>query len=224
LGGVLGRLFHEFAVVLSLAILISLWVSLTTTPMMCAALLQAHVPVRPAAPVVAMQVASRWRRWWARRPKAGRLYRTSLAWALRHQPVMWLVLLAAIGLNVYLYKTIPKGFFPQQDTGRIFGSIRADQSTSFQAMQKRLDEFIAIVRADPAVESVTGFTVWWKAQFGANVFVFEAARPTRCVGRPGGGPLCAPNWPSKRGPLCFWCPAKICASVRASPARNMNTP
>ena len=158
MGGVLGRLFHEFAVVLSLAILISLWVSLTTTPMMCAALLQAHVPVRPATPVVAMQGASRWRRWWARRPKAGRLYRTSLAWALRHQPVMWLILFAAIGLNVYLYQSIPKGFFPQQDTGRIFGSIRADQSTSFQAMQKRLDEFIAIVRADPAVESVTGFT------------------------------------------------------------------
>ncbi len=155
MGGVLGRLFHEFAVVLSLAILISLWVSLTATPMMCAALLQPHQPAAPKAPPVN---PAGWQRIWARRPRAGRLYRSSLAWALRHQPVMWLILLAAIGLNVYLYKTIPKGFFPQQDTGRIFGSIRADQSTSFQAMQKRLDAFIAIVRADPAVESVTGFT------------------------------------------------------------------
>lgn len=140
MGGVLGRLFEEFAVVLCAAILISMGVSLTTTPMMCAILLrpQPRVARRP----------SRWRRFYAR----------TLGWSLRHPWVLWLLLLAVVALNVNLYQVIPKGFFPQQDTGRIFGSIRADQSSSFQIMQERLDRFIDIVRADPAVQDVTGFT------------------------------------------------------------------
>ncbi|MFM2240861.1 MAG: hypothetical protein RJA69_2235 [Pseudomonadota bacterium] len=141
MGGVLGRLFQEFAIVLSAAILISLVVSLTTTPMMCATLL------RPEPPRIGRQ-RRRWTLW----------YRRSLAWSLRHGPVLWLILLAVIALNVTLYRSIPKGFFPQQDTGRIFGSIRADQSSSFQAMQQRLDTFMKIVRDDPAVANVTGFT------------------------------------------------------------------
>ncbi|MEY2621219.1 MAG: hypothetical protein RIT26_1039 [Pseudomonadota bacterium] len=141
MGGVLGRLFQEFAVVLCAAILISMLVSLTTTPMMCAALLRPQTPARRVR-------RSLWARWYGR----------SLAWSLRHQPVLWLILLAVIALNVNLYQIIPKGFFPQQDTGRIFGGIRADQSTSFQSMQQRLDRFIEIVRADPAVLDVTGFT------------------------------------------------------------------
>jgi multidrug efflux pump len=141
MGGVLGRLFQEFAMVLSAAILISLVVSLTTTPMMCAGLLRPEPPRRGRRRV-------RWTLW----------YRRSLAWSLRHGPVLWLILLAVIALNVTLYRSIPKGFFPQQDTGRIFGSIRADQSSSFQAMQQRLDTFMKIVRDDPAVANVTGFT------------------------------------------------------------------
>ena len=141
MGGVLGRLFQEFAMVLSAAILISLVVSLTTTPMMCAGLLRPEPPRRGRRRV-------RWTMW----------YRRSLAWSLRHGPVLWLILLAVIALNVTLYRSIPKGFFPQQDTGRIFGSIRADQSSSFQAMQQRLDTFMKIVRDDPAVAHVTGFT------------------------------------------------------------------
>ena len=141
MGGVLGRLFQEFAMVLSAAILISLVVSLTTTPMMCAGLLRPEPP-RQGRPRV------RWGLW----------YRRSLAWSLRHGPVLWLILIAVIALNVSLYRSIPKGFFPQQDTGRIFGSIRADQSSSFQAMQQRLDVFMKIVRDDPAVANVTGFT------------------------------------------------------------------
>ena len=141
MGGVLGRLFQEFAIVLSAAILISLVVSLTTTPMMCASLLRPEPPRRGRTRV-------RWALW----------YRRSLAWSLRHAPVLWLILLAVIALNVSLYRSIPKGFFPQQDTGRIFGSIRADQSSSFQAMQQRLDTFMKIVRDDPAVANVTGFT------------------------------------------------------------------
>lgn len=141
MGGVLGRLFQEFAVVLCAAILISMVVSLTTTPMMCAALLQPHTATRRVR-------RSIWSRWYGR----------TLAWSLRHQPVLWLILLAVIALNVNLYQVIPKGFFPQQDTGRIFGGIRADQSTSFQSMQQRLDRFIEIVRTDPAVQDVTGYT------------------------------------------------------------------
>ncbi|MEY3549890.1 MAG: hypothetical protein RL520_558 [Pseudomonadota bacterium] len=142
MGGVLGRLFHEFAVVMTAAILMSLVVSLTTTPMMCAQLL----------PVGALPVKPR------RQQYMLRAYRRSLAWSLRHQWLIWLLLLATVWLNVSLYRAIPKGFFPQQDTGRINGYIRADQSSSFQAMQQRLHSMLAIVQADPAVLNVTGFT------------------------------------------------------------------
>jgi 2-amino-4-hydroxy-6-hydroxymethyldihydropteridine diphosphokinase len=140
--GMLGRLFREFAVVMTAAILVSMLVSLTTTPMMCAALLPKQVTP---------SLRSRRSQWL-------RIYKQALAWALRHPWWMWLVLVAAIALNVTLYRAIPKGFFPQQDTGRINGFIRADQSSSFQAMQQRLRTMLAIVQADPAVETVTGFT------------------------------------------------------------------
>jgi multidrug efflux pump len=163
MGGVLGRLFQEFAMVLSAAILISLLVSLTTTPMMCAGLLR-PVPARPGRRRV------RWALW----------YRRSLAWSLRHGPVLWLILLAVIALNVSLYRSIPKGFFPQQDTGRIFGGIRADQSSSFQAMQQRLDTFMRIVREDPAVANVTGFTGGGQRN-SAQMFVSLKPRAERDV-------------------------------------------
>ena len=149
MGGVVGRLFHEFAVVLSAAILVSMVVSLSTTPMMCAALLRPRVQRVPGP--------------WLRRLDRLQLrllrgYRRSLGLALRHQALTMLVLLSVVGLNVYLYTTIPKGFFPQQDTGRLGGNIQADQSSSFQLMQQRLDRFVALVGADPAVAHVTGFT------------------------------------------------------------------
>lgn len=150
MGGIVGRLFREFAVVMTAAILVSMLMSLTTTPMMCAALLRG----KPRT------VARSRLRQWLKRP--GRwlvlAYRMTLAWALRHQPVVLLALAGVIAVNFHLYATVPKGFFPQQDTGRIIGFIRADQATSFQAMQQRLDRFLAIVRADPAVEAVSGFT------------------------------------------------------------------
>jgi multidrug efflux pump len=184
MGGILGRLFQEFAVVLSGAILISMLVSLSTTPMMCAALLRESEHVRRpknhalnallsqravfhAQPVMnsfdqnwqsfqawvwRMRIA--WLRFW--RPL--RWYRLSLAWCLRYRVVMLMVLVATIALNISLYKAIPKGFFPQQDTGRIFGNIRADQSSSFQSMQERLDHFMAVVKSEPSVDNVTGFT------------------------------------------------------------------
>ena len=156
MGGIVGRLFREFAVVLSSAILVSLVVSLTTTPAMCAALLKPTSGRSAQSPFWLARWLVRVSGW----AQAGLLrgYRHSLAWGLRHQPVVLLSLAGVIGLNVYLYGAIEKGFFPTQDTGRIGGFIRADQASSFQAMQQRLDRFLAIVRADPAVANVTGFT------------------------------------------------------------------
>ncbi|HXD07721.1 MAG TPA: multidrug efflux RND transporter permease subunit [Burkholderiaceae bacterium] len=162
MGGVVGRLFREFSVVLSVAILVSMAVSLTTTPMMAAKLLKPRAPAREHGRVaLALERAQR---------SLMRAYRRSLRWTLRHQPVALVVLVAVIGLNVYLYTVVPKGFFPQQDTGRLIGNVQADQASSFQAMQQRLDTFMRIVRADPAVENVTGFTGGGQRN-SANMFV-----------------------------------------------------
>ncbi|MDF3833044.1 efflux RND transporter permease subunit [Cupriavidus basilensis] len=149
MGGIVGRLFQEFAITLSVAILVSLVVSLTTTPMMCARLLK---PVRPEQQGRFFRASERAFTWMHDH------YARSLAVALRHGVLVWLVLLATIALNVWLYTIVPKGFFPQQDTGRLIGFIRADQATSFQAMRIKLDNFIKIVQSDPAVVNVTGFT------------------------------------------------------------------
>ena len=162
MGGVVGRLFREFSVVLSVAILVSMAVSLTATPMMAAKLLKPRAPAREHGRVaLALERAQR---------SLMRAYRRSLRWTLRHQPVALVVLVAVIGLNVYLYTVVPKGFFPQQDTGRLIGNVQADQASSFQAMQQRLDTFMRIVRADPAVENVTGFTGGGQRN-SANMFV-----------------------------------------------------
>ncbi|WP_449412284.1 multidrug efflux RND transporter permease subunit [Pandoraea soli] len=159
MGGIVGRLFREFAVTLSAAILVSLVVSLTATPMMCARLLKGK-PARGAAEPPPR--ASVWARigGWTERMFDGMLreYERSLSWALRHGPLMLGILFATICLNVWLYTVVPKGFFPQQDTGRMIGFIQADQAISFQAMEKKLADFIKIVQADPDVSTVTGFT------------------------------------------------------------------
>jgi multidrug efflux pump len=148
MGGIVGRLFREFAVTLSAAILVSLVVSLTTTPMMCAKLLRA-APAKRA-------------RWHDVTEHAfdavARGYQRTLGFALRHGPWVMVVLAATVALNVYLYVAIPKGFFPQQDTGRLIGFIQADQGISFQAMQEKLSRFVEIVRTEPEVESVVAFT------------------------------------------------------------------
>jgi multidrug efflux pump len=149
MGGVVGRLFREFAITLSAAILVSLVVSLTVTPMMCARLLR---PRSESSQGRFNQVSER---------AFNALlngYRVSLDWALAHGRIMMFVLLATVCLNIYLYTVIPKGFFPQQDTGRLTGSIQADQSISFQAMRDKLANFVNIVGQDPAVDSVVGFT------------------------------------------------------------------
>ena len=149
MGGIMGRLFREFAVVLSVAVVISLLVSLTTTPMMCAQLLRRRSNRTRGRFDRGAERAFNWML---------RGYDKSLAWALRHGPLTMLLLAITIGLNVYLYMIVPKGFFPQQDTGRLIGFVRGDQSISFEAMQRKLNNFIDIVREDPAVETVVGFT------------------------------------------------------------------
>ena len=147
MGGIPGRFFREFAMTLSIAIMISLVISLTTTPMLCAFLLRRRPKEDPSHPR---------RRTFFDRMLSG--YERSLVVALRHPRTVLFILLATIALNVELVRVIPKGFFPQQDTGRITGVLRGDQSVSFQAMQKKLVEMIAIVRRDPAVDNVIGFT------------------------------------------------------------------
>jgi multidrug efflux pump len=148
MGGIVGRLFREFAVVLSVAIGVSLAVSLTTTPMMCAHMLKAK--------------EEQHHNWFFRLSEGAfqRIlggYDRSLSWVLRHQPLTLAVTLATLGLSVYLYITIPKGFFPQQDVGRLMGQVMADQSISFQSMNQKMNQIVGIVMADPAVDGATTF-------------------------------------------------------------------
>ena len=161
MGGIVGRLFREFAVTLSAAVLVSLLISLTVTPMLCA-------------------------RWLGKEsPQHGRLYQgigrafdrlqaayeSSLRWALRHGRIMMLILLGTIGLNFYLYTVIDKGFFPTQDGGRLIGEIQTDQGTSFWSLQKKLSEFSELLMKDPAVANVAGFGGAGSGSNSARIFV-----------------------------------------------------
>jgi multidrug efflux pump len=165
MGGIVGRLFREFAVTLTIAILISMVVSLTTTPMMCAYVLRPQVEREPG----------RFFRLSERSFAAlQRFYGASLGLVLRHPLITILVFLATVILNIDLYVNIPKGFFPQQDTGRIIAGIRADQAISFQAMRRKFRQFMQIVREDPDVESVAGFTGGYSTNSG---FMFASLKP-----------------------------------------------
>jgi multidrug efflux pump len=147
MGGIIGRLFREFAVVLSVTILVSLAVSLTTTPMMCSVLLQKeskHGKLYKASERVFERIL--------------KAYETSLTWVLDRSMLALIVAIVTVALSVYLYIVIPKGFFPQQDTGRLNGSVVADQDISFQAMQVKIQALAAIVKQDPAVDNVLAFS------------------------------------------------------------------
>jgi multidrug efflux pump len=150
MGGQVGRLFREFAVTLSAAVMISLVISLTTTPMMCALLLRRESEQRRPG-----RFARAFEAGWDRILKA---YASSLDWAIENKPVILLVLAVVIGLNVFLYAAAPKGFFPQQDSRRLNGGLRADQSISAEAMGQKLRQIERIIRRDPAVDTVVGFT------------------------------------------------------------------
>jgi multidrug efflux pump len=166
MGGQVGRLFREFAVTLSAAVMISLVISLTTTPMMCAWLLRPDAHEREPGRLGR----------WSERAFSGvrRAYEHSLDWALSAQWLVLLILLLVIGLNAYLFVMVPKGYFPQQDTGQIQGGMRADQSISFQAMQEKLHQLVDIIKADPAVDTVVGFTGGSRAGGG---FMFINLKP-----------------------------------------------
>jgi multidrug efflux pump len=147
MGGLIGRLFREFGVTLALTIAVSLLVSLTTTPMMCSRLLpdgNKHGRLYASTERFFQFIL--------------RMYEHSLAWVLRHSALMLLVSIGILALNVYLYVIIPKGFFPQQDTGRMNGNFVGDQSISFQSMQKKMLELSNIVQADPGVSTIQAFT------------------------------------------------------------------
>jgi multidrug efflux pump len=170
MGGIVGRLFREVAVTLSAAIMLSLVVSLATTPMMCALILR-----RPER-----EGSGRLMRW-SERLFAGlqHAYDRSLTWALDHSAIVLAILVGTLCLNIYLYMIVPKGFFPQQDTGRIIGAIQADQAISFQLMQQKLQEFITIIRRDPAVQTVVGFTGGGSAGGQTNGgFIFMSLKPS----------------------------------------------
>ena len=149
MGGIVGRLFREFAVTLSVAILVSLVVSLTTTPMMCSRLLKEQRPEDHGRLYRASESLFAW---------ILRLYERSLTWVLRHPAPILLLFLLTLGVNAYLLWIVPKGFFPQQDTGRLGGGIQGAQDSSFNAMRQRMTRFVEIVKADPAVANVVAFT------------------------------------------------------------------
>jgi multidrug efflux pump len=149
MGGIVGRLFREFAVTLSVAIVVSLCVSLTTTPMMCAHFLKSEHGKKRGRMYRAIEGIFQW---------SVNTYAAGLRWVLRHQPFMLVVTGATICLSVYLYIVIPKGFFPQQDTGLMAGNILGAQDTSFPVMQQKLKEYTDIVMSDPAVKNTSGNT------------------------------------------------------------------
>ncbi|WP_272670071.1 MULTISPECIES: multidrug efflux RND transporter permease subunit MdtC [unclassified Providencia] len=162
--GLVGRLFREFAITLATAIGISLVISLTLTPMMCAYLLKK----RPR------NVKAKHRGFGRVLLRLQESYGIALKWVLEHRRSVLAVLFATIGLNVYLYITVPKTFFPEQDTGRVLGFVRADQSISFQSMKEKMTRFMQQVKADPATDNVTGFTGGSRVNSG---FMYISLKP-----------------------------------------------
>ncbi|TFW03019.1 nodulation protein, partial [Oxalobacteraceae bacterium OM1] len=175
MGGLVGRLFREFAVTLSIAVLISMVISLTTTPMMCAWLLKPGERERPPDRPGRRGRPGRISRFFERGFDAlQNTYARSLDWALDNRWLVMFILAAVVGLNVYLFIAAPKGFFPTQDTGQLNGGLRADESISFQALQGKLRQLVNVIHNDPAVDTVVGFTGGGRAGGG---FVFVNLKP-----------------------------------------------
>jgi len=170
MGGIVGRLFREFAITLSMAILVSMVISLTTTPMMCAMWLKTSNP-----DVKEGRIAQLFERAFAR---LSRFYRRTLGISLRHPVIVLGVLAATIGLNVVLYVIVPKGFFPQQDTGLLMGGVQGDQSSSFQLMRGKLQQLQSIVEENSSITTVVGFTGGRQTN-AASIFVALKPRADR---------------------------------------------
>jgi multidrug efflux pump len=167
MGGLVGRYFREFAITLSVAILVSLVVSLTTTPMMCSRVLR-HDPDEKRGRLYQLS-----ERVFARMLS---VYERTLGWALDRSLLMMFILLVTVCLNIFLYIEVPKGFFPSEDTGVVVGGVQADQSISFQSMSQKMIDFMKIVKSDPAVENVAGFTGGGQRNGG---FMFVALKPLK---------------------------------------------
>jgi multidrug efflux pump len=167
MGGIVGRLFREFAVTLSAAVIISLVISLTLTPMMCAYILKPEHDPESQGRLARLSRATF--------DRLLRGYTHALDWALAHAPMMMLLLLGIVILNVYMFVIIPKGFFPQQDLGQLNGGMRADQSISFQAMEGKLQQLVDIIRSDPSIATVVGFTGGNRP--GGGGFMFATLKP-----------------------------------------------
>ncbi|HLH19364.1 MAG TPA: efflux RND transporter permease subunit [Bryobacteraceae bacterium] len=166
MGGIIGRLFREFAVTLSAAILVSMAISLTATPMMCSRILVPEREIRHGRMYRATE------RGFERMLNA---YRRSLTWVLDHPAPVFLIFLGVLALNVFLIAMVPKGFFPLQDTGALMGGLQGPQDTSFASMKKALQQVVSIIKADPGVDNVVGFT---GGQGATNSgFVFAALKP-----------------------------------------------
>ncbi|MCY1487881.1 Multidrug resistance protein MdtC [compost metagenome] len=159
MGGIVGRLLQEFVVTLAVAVAISLVISLTTTPVLCAHLLRPHAQARPSPVETLLE-------------RLTRGYRRSLGWALEHRGAMLALLLATVCLNLYLLGSLPRGFFPQQDTGRLQGAFQADQGLSFGALRDKVEQLMAIVSQDPDIDTFYEYT----GQGGGNM-MFARLKP-----------------------------------------------
>ena len=165
MGGIVGRLFREFAVTLSAAIMVSMVISLTTTPMMCSRMLRHERPEGHGRLYRASERAFAWML---------ETYDFSLSWVLKHPLPMLIVLILTVVLNIYLLFAIPKGFFPQQDTGVLNGGLQGAQDISFQAMQIDTKKFVDIIKSDPAVDNAMAFTGGGTTNGG---FIFVGLKP-----------------------------------------------
>ena len=162
MGGIVGRLFREFAVTLSAAIGVSLLISLSTTPMMCAQILRPPKEEKHNWLYRSFQ--------WVF-DLLLKIYRAMLTWVMRHQPLTLGVTILTAALTIFLYTKIPTGFFPQQDTGRVMGSVQADQDISFAAMKQKMEQFVSIVMKDSNVQTIVGFAGGNTAKNQGRMFI-----------------------------------------------------
>ncbi len=175
MGGIVGRLFREFAITLSTAIAVSMVISLTTTPTMCAHLLKQE---KPDGHGRMYQLSEKFFAWMLE------TYRRTLLWALDNSALMLVVLLITIALNVVLIIRIPKGFFPQQDTGAIVGAVQGPQDSSFPAMNNSVRQLVRVIKSDPAVANVNAYTGGGGATNTGFIYIALKPLDERKVGAP----------------------------------------
>ncbi len=214
MGGIIGRLFREFALVLSSAILVSMVVSLTTTPTMCARVLRSEKNVQHGRLYL-----------WSERMFGGLLqgYQRTLAWTLDHPALILIIFVATLGLNVWQLLIIPKGFFPQQDTGIISGGMQGQQDASFALMYKALKQSVNVVKSDSGVQNVMGFTGGGGATNAANEFIALKPLNERTQSAAQIINELRPKLTRLTGANTFLQPCRTFVSAAARPTRSINT-